>query len=347
MPAAANQAQDPGLPAIYLHIVAELLHSRGFDEQHLIHQVGLDAEQLGDSELRVSLAQAREFVTRAIIESGEPGLGILLANESQLLLHGAMGEAVINSETLRDALDIMVRYLTLRAPFIEITAETCGRETRYRIESKLDPGPLRNFFLDAVLFSSVRMGVQLNGRLLPGTVIERRGPEPAYFRRLQSQVRAPVRFDAPCDALILPTDGLAAPIRHSDRALAAVSRGQCEQALSQLSETASLSARVKRIVETGHPFPPKLAQVAGTLFMSERTLKRRLHDESSSFQILVDEVRLERSRELLNHTDFSLGHIAESLGYADSANFTRAFKRWTGVSPSAWRSGRPLLPQVS
>jgi AraC-like DNA-binding protein len=92
------------------------------------------------------------------------------------------------------------------------------------------------------------------------------------------------------------------------------------------------------VIETSYPFPPKLARAAATLFVSERTLKRRLQEENASFQNLVDQVRLERARELLTGTSLSLNQIAEVLGYADAANFTRAFKRWTGVSPSHYRA---------
>ena len=92
------------------------------------------------------------------------------------------------------------------------------------------------------------------------------------------------------------------------------------------------------MIETSHPFPPKLARVASTLYVSERTLKRRLQEEEASFQALVDQVRLERARDLLASTTMNLSQIADSLGYADAANFTRAFKRWTGLSPSHFRN---------
>ena len=74
------------------------------------------------------------------------------------------------------------------------------------------------------------------------------------------------------------------------------------------------------------------------MFVSERTLKRRLQEEEASFQQLVDQVRLERAQDLLRSTGMNLSQIADALGYADAANFTRAFKRWTGASPSHYRS---------
>jgi len=80
--------------------------------------------------------------------------------------------------------------------------------------------------------------------------------------------------------------------------------------------------------------------------VSERTLKRRLQAEEASFQNLVDQVRLERAGELLQQTAMNLSQIADALGYADAANFTRAFKRWTGQSPSQYRN-QESLPTTS
>ena len=114
-----------------------------------------------------------------------------------------------------------------------------------------------------------------------------------------------------------------------------------------LTEDAGFACRVRRVIETSHPFPPKLARVATTLFVSERTLKRRLQAEEASFQHLVDQVRLERAGELLQQTAMNLSQIADALGYADAANFTRAFKRWTGQSPSQYRNQDSLPATTS
>ncbi|MDO3721465.1 AraC family transcriptional regulator ligand-binding domain-containing protein [Marinobacter sp. chi1] len=338
-------APDLGMPAIYLHLLAELLGTLGVDEQELLHRVGLNPHRLNSMDLRVSQSQASEFVTRAIIESGEPGLGIMLARELRLPLHGTLGTAVMSSQTLAEALDLMTRFLTLRAPQLEVSRLIKGDNAIYRVHCARDLGPLQGFILDAMLYGCVYMGSQLTGTLVKGCRMERRGPEPGYIHRFRQQIPVPVIYGASDDALIIPVSQLDLPIRFSDDQLAADSRSQCEVALKQLTEDAGFACRVRRVIETSHPFPPKLARVAATLFVSERTLKRRLQEESVSFQALVDQVRLKQACDLLEKTGLNLGQIAETLGYADAANFTRAFKRWTGISPSQHRneSRKPRL----
>lgn len=347
MRASVSTAQDLGMPAIYLHTLAELLHTIGIDERDLIQRVGLDPSRLKSTELRVSQTQASEFVTRAIIESGEPGLGILLARELKLPLHGALGTAVMSSRTLEDALELMTRYLTLRAPHLRVHKHLSGQSAWYEVTCDVELGPLQGFVLDALLFGCITMGAQLTGAPVAGIRVLRRGPEPNHFQRFRNRIGAPVEYDAAENALVIPVSELATPVRFSDDQLAVRSRAQCEEALKQLHDDAGFACRVRRVIETSHPFPPKLARVAATLFVSERTLKRRLQEEDASFQHLVDEVRLERARELLESTGMNLSQIADALGYADAANFTRAFKRWTGLSPSHFRSKEAALREIA
>lgn len=348
MRASVSTVQDLGMPAIYLHLLAELLNSIGVDERALLLRVGLDPARLKSMELRVSQAQASEFVTRAIIESGEPGLGIMLARELKLPLHGALGTAVMSSRSLNEALELMTRYLTLRAPHLEVSRREEGGNVLFNVSCGVDLGPLYGFIMDAMLFGCVSMGIQLTGSPVPGAAILRRGPEPTYFQRFRQHIPVPVRYEAREDALLIPRTHLSLPVRFSDAQLSASSRAKCEEALKQLTEDAGFACRVRRVIETSHPFPPKLARVAATLFVSERTLKRRLQEENASFQNLVDHVRLERAGELLKNTGMNLSQIADVLGYADAANFTRAFKRWTGTSPSHYRSQalQPVKPRT-
>ncbi|KMQ72938.1 AraC family transcriptional regulator [Marinobacter subterrani] len=338
MRASVSTGQDLGMPAIYLHLLAELLNTIGVDEQDLLLRVGLDPARLQSTNLRVSQPQASEFVTRAIIESGEPGLGILLARELKLPLHGALGTAVMSSRTLGDAMELVTRYLTLRVPHLKVSKRENGSLAWYLVSCGIDLGPLQGFIMDAMLFGCVSMGAQLTGSVVDGLRILRRGPEPAYFQRFRARIPVPVEFGATENALVIPLARLSLPVRFTDDQLAASSRAQCEEALQQLTEDAGFACRVRRVIETSYPFPPKLARVAGTLFVSDRTLKRRLHEEDASFQQLVDRVRLERAADLLRNTAMNLSQIADALGYADAANFTRAFKRWTGTSPSQYRN---------
>ena len=80
-----------------------------------------------------------------------------------------------------------------------------------------------------------------------------------------------------------------------------------------------------------------IAQVAERLHVSERTLRRRLESESTSFRTTFDEVRDLLARKYLAGTDLTVAEIAHLLDYSETVNFRRAFVRWNGVTPSQWR----------
>ena len=95
--------------------------------------------------------------------------------------------------------------------------------------------------------------------------------------------------------------------------------------------------RVRDILTNAEQHYLNIENVAERLCMSDRTLKRQLAAENTSFSNIVDEVRYRHATSLLSRTDYSLEQIADQLGYSDVANFSRAFKRWSGRSPSNWR----------
>lgn len=327
---------DFGVPGIYLHLLAQLLGRFGVDDSGLLRNLGLDPERLLLPDARVPNTRAAEFVRHAIHVTGEPGLGVLLAEELRLPLHGPLGIAVMSSRTLGDALDMGSRFLQLRLPLMRMTRDQTGATAVIRFEID-DNSPLAGFVLDAVTLGLVIMGEQLLGAPLAGVEVWRRGVRPRYYERYAANLPAPVHFERDENAVRFPLRWLSAPVRYSDELAARISREQCEKALLRLRNDVSVATRVCRVLETSHPFPCGLTRVAAALCLSPRTLKRRLQEEGTTYQVQVDRVRLQRAQSLLRTTTLSMAQIADALGYADAANFTRAFRRWTGASPSTYR----------
>lgn len=335
-----------GLRAIYIHLLAELLDARGVDASALLIQSGLDSASLQTADARVPLVKASDFLRRAMAAAGDPGLGLAMAECMHFPLHGPVGAAVMSSQTLGQAMEVVGRYLALCAPLLTIRTRRDGNEAVIRFTMTLDLGPLTGFVLDTVMVNCLLMGQQLLGCVVEGLVMRRRGAMPEHYRRLEYRVPVTFQFQQAADEIRFPVHWLEAPVRCSDELAARISREQCEQALRRLSEDAGMSTRVRRVIDTAHPFPPRLQDVASTLFVSERTLKRRLQDEQSSYQLLVDEIRYRRAMDLLRKTSLDLARIADMLGYADPANFTRAFKRWSGMSPRSYRNTPEFLAEA-
>ncbi len=95
--------------------------------------------------------------------------------------------------------------------------------------------------------------------------------------------------------------------------------------------------RVHRLLKEAEPNYPKLDEVASRLHLSSRTFKRRLQAEGTTFQAILDRVRMHQARQLLSGSRQSVDAIASALGYSDASNFSRAFRRCEGMTPARYR----------
>jgi AraC-like DNA-binding protein len=120
----------------------------------------------------------------------------------------------------------------------------------------------------------------------------------------------------------------------------ALCQQQCQQLVARLSRRSHFVDEVRKriLAQPGHF--PNLEQVADDLALSPRTLRRRIEDEGSRFQEILDEVRLGLAKDYLANSTLSIEQVAELLGFSHTGNFSHAFKRWSGVPPLEFRSGR-------
>jgi AraC-like DNA-binding protein len=163
---------------------------------------------------------------------------------------------------------------------------------------------------------------------------------PEDLRPYREILRAPLRFDALQAAVVFPESQLLQPIVGADPFLHALIETHASAALAR--QSSPLQAEVRRAIRllmlAGDC---SRAEVARRLDMHERTLGRRLQASGTTFQALLDETRAEMARQLLQDTRSSIARIAHSLGYRDPTIFTRAFRRWTGSTPRAFRASLP------
>ena len=116
--------------------------------------------------------------------------------------------------------------------------------------------------------------------------------------------------------------------------------------MADLSENASCAERTLAALDKLEGQYPGLDQMASMLHLSTRTYRRRLQDESTSFQTLLDSVRRKHATQLLRHPEMSVDRVAQHLGFSDASNFRRAFTQWTGESPAQWRKNQRSMANL-
>lgn len=161
---------------------------------------------------------------------------------------------------------------------------------------------------------------------------------PADPSQFDQHFRCPVHFGSAFDALEVSHERLRSPNRLGDAGISGFFDRHLDQALAELPEDAGLGRRVRaEITQTLCDGVPTLSRMAKRLGMSGRTLQRRLAASGLAYQALVEDARRELAQQLLRTSDYSLAEIAFLTGFSEQSTFGRAFKRWSGATPRAYR----------
>lgn len=327
------------LPAIYLQLLCEVSEKFGIAPAELQRILGLSREQLLEPDRLVPIAAARAATEYAFSRAGSRGLGYAYALALSVTLHGPISLIALSSNNLLEVVQALERYFSLRAPAINFHAEVDGDTVTVHVSYLRADDPLRPYLMEVLLMGLVVMAGQIMDHSQAGTEVLMAGPAPTYYAACAAQLPAPVRYDAGDYAIRIPRALMEAPLRLANPSAAAMAREACERELQarQDSREAALTARVRRLLVQSEDRLPTLEEVASALHVSTRTLKRRLQEEGRNFRALVDHVLRERATQMLQEEGLSVSEVAFRLGYNDVSNFSRAFRRWTGQSPSDFR----------
>lgn len=296
---------------------------------------GVTAAALHDGQARIP-GDAELVVARNLVRAtgNPPGLGLAVGGRLRLSSYGVWGFALLSSATLREAAVLGLRHLGLTYALAGIGVRERADEVQLVVADSALPVPLRRFVVEREL-TAVRaiLAALLGEPLVPQRVELRFGPAEAPYARV---LGAPVVFGARHNALIAQRAVLDRRLPQANRRI----RRLCERECGALLASLGGGRTADRVRAALHEHPdglPEMPVVAAGLHLSTRTLHRRLTAEGTSYRRLAAEIRRVRALELLEHTGLAVEQIAARLGYADAAVFTRAFRRWTGTTPGAYR----------
>jgi AraC-like DNA-binding protein len=316
--------------------LAELVERWGVEPARMLHGTGLDEATLADPKARITVPVLEELATRAKALTGEPGLGFYLGLSMRASSHGFVGLAAMASGTVREALDLAVRFGPTRTDVIALRTHVGGGVASIVVEELHPLGAAQDIMILSLLVGFHAIGEAITGKPMMGSA-DIAFPEPAYVARFPHVVRGGIRFGQPSHQLVFDEAVLDLPLVMADKGALALARAECERDLAALGFARSAAGRVRELCARRSGGLPSLDEAASALALSSRTLKRRLAEEGTGFGAILDEQRKDRALLLLRSGELSVEAVAERVGYSDVANFTRAFRRWTGATPTAFR----------
>ncbi|WP_108667933.1 AraC family transcriptional regulator ligand-binding domain-containing protein [Euzebya rosea] len=250
---------------------------------------------------------------------------------------GALGLAMKTAQTLGATLQRLMRYILVLSDTLEYALVDEPGGQRFELNGR--PHHRRGAALanECALAAVVSMLRQAAGAHVRPDAVSFRHPRPPTVAPHQAFFGCDVAFDAAHDAIHLSAAVIAQQPRLADAGLSAYLLARLDELRARAADR-SLVSQVRGAVADALPDgQPSKTWVARRLGMSERTLHRRLADEGASFQAIATQVRREAAEALLVTTDHPLADVAFLTGFADQSAFTRAFKRWTGLTPTAYR----------
>jgi AraC-like DNA-binding protein len=302
-----------------------------------LNAYGLSPERLAPL---VDPARAHEPVSAlldaAALVTGNPHLGVELANVTTIRALTPVVYLMMSGPTLATALRDMTRYapVAVHRPTTATLVEE--EETTAFVFGPEPGGRTYSEYLAALL---VRLWRYLVDDMELKPIAARfthpappaPGPRPELFGD-------EITWDQPRNAIVLSHAQVALPCAHASEELHAVHERALHEAL-QAELRDSLLLRVRdALAQSLSQKPPTMASIARAIGLGERTLQRRLGERGTSFERLFQDVRRQRTLELLAQESLSIQAVALETGYHDASSFHRAFRAWTGVTPAVYRA---------
>ncbi|MFC4754585.1 helix-turn-helix transcriptional regulator [Dietzia aurantiaca] len=321
-----------------VRIMVEGAVAQGMTTTTCLAGTGIQPPDLADENAQIWAHQEFAVIRNLLAELGDlPGLGAGIGAYSTIGRTGVIGFMMLAGPTVRAALERAIPYLALSPTHLRFALEE-GDGVVYAVAADDEiPPDVRAFVVErdlaglAAAFRGAQIDLQLAG--IETTL----GPAGAALLA-QAWRLEPAAVVPRCvtNRLVIPRERLDERLPQADENTARLFEQQCREVLDARLARVGVAGQVRSRLRHERGDWPSMADVAADLHIDQRTLRRRLTAEGTSFRRLVDEVRHGRALELLGQ-GAAVSEVARELGYSETATFTRSFTRWEGVSPSRLR----------
>ncbi|WP_454197419.1 AraC family transcriptional regulator [Nocardia sp. Marseille-Q1738] len=327
-----------------VRILVRIAGERGMAPAECLAGTAVSPAALLDPSAEISAHDELRVVRTVLGRFGdEPGLGLVAAARQHFRLRGPWGLAMLGSRTLRELIEVAQRSAGRSVPLGRLTFEEADDEARLLFQDAEIPPGMRAFFAEMTLAGLPAFDRELYSVGVPVRRVSFRHASPRSIKRYREVFGVVPVFGATVSGVVFDRCLLDQPLPPANDAARDCCGQLCRDLLDRRRTRTGVAASVRDLLVRDPGEIPDQATVALGLYMSSRTLSRRLHEEGTSFRALLDEVRQTMSEVLLTHTDMTTEQVAARLGYAEAASFIRAFRRWQGCPPQTFRS-RGLRP---
>jgi AraC-like DNA-binding protein len=325
------------VPAHHLRVVLDTATEKGAPATEICSAVGLDARLLDDMEARVPLEVASDLYDECARRAADDAFGLHVAERSDYFAFDALGLAISTKENIREAFEHLGPAITaLHGTRMEL--DIVGQQAHLAIqlpEENVRPCRHRT---EAYMARVVRMIELATGTRPQLRRVTFRCERPSSVSEHERVFAAPLLFGAPRNEIAMDRSILDAPLVRADPHLSQVLDQHVRDLAARMPAVQAVADRVRRYVRDAFPRGDAgIESIGKRMGMGARTLQRWLRDEGTSHRQIVEQVRHELALRYLVETRMPIKEVAVFLGYSELRAFYRAFERWTGLAPAAYR----------
>lgn len=315
------------------------LDAHGVDASRLAAEVGVPADLLEDPDRRIPLALSTRLWHAAVAEVGDDAFGIDVSRHVRPGSFHALGHVFLSSPTLQDALERAARFSRVTSDVAAVSTFVDGADLCLAIDLPTGLDHPAHEAIDAIVASIVRAARFLLDREAGPAHVDLERPRPRNLERFDGFFRCPLTFDATTTVLAFDRALAARPIPGGSGILASTGERAISAYLDHLAPATASQEVAAVLADALVAGEPGIGAVAAALATSPRSLQRRLASEGTTYREVLAATRRELADALLA-AGTPVTTTALRLGFSETAAFSRAYRRWTGVSPSAARPGR-------
>jgi AraC-like DNA-binding protein len=335
--------------AAYAKSLVEVAVAHGADTKALLARAGIDPARLENLDTRLPFERFKVLMRAAKTLLNDPAFALAFGAESRFYDLSIVGLVLRASETMGTAFVEMNRYARL---VVEVDGhETGDRFAILREKSKIwleDRRRNPNDFPELTESTWTRF-ISDTARAFPGAAFAKAAylphSEPAWRGEYERRWKVPVFFESDRNALLIDESWLSLKINTENRYVFGVFSERAQALLQELKNSKSMKGRIESLlIPTLHTGELGMSDIARKLALSRPTLYRKLKDEGTNYDALLDDLRCRMALNYLSGGKASVSQVAYLTGFSDASTFSRAFKRWTGKRPGASRASTARPP---
>jgi len=327
------------VPVVYVRQLLAALSEQGVTAQQLLEGTDLSPEDINKYGSFITHAQQMQIQVNGAHMASASNIGLLMAEKYRAQDLGIYGLVIQTSINFHQATINAARFIPLAAGYSETDLTITDTEYRLRVrDCQTLPGTHR-MIIDEIICGYHSVFSHLVDQPIVPLRVTVDYPKPEHPECYRDFFGCSVQFSAEHSEIIYPRAYGGLPFKYYDKEANEACTLRCESLLERLREAEDIMAdRVRKNLLQLNSNRRNAEEVAKRLHISARHLRRMLHEEGSSFQEVLDEVRYALAKNYLTQTQLSIDQVAPLMGYSETSNFRRAFKKWSGVSPTEYRN---------